>query len=117
VRAYAGSLQLLDDGAKLFTSIPAFLAAMALDGHAGDEAATPASPLHVPTAPSVAALTGGAQAVYEATSSRPAHLDSIAVAAGQTAQVAMAALLTLALENVVVEGPPGFFRRTKACNR
>jgi predicted Rossmann fold nucleotide-binding protein DprA/Smf involved in DNA uptake len=87
---------------------------MALDDHSSDEAA-PLS-LSAPV-PGPAGLTGDARAVYEATSSRPAHLDSIAIGAGQTAQVAMATLLTLALENVVVEGPPGFFRRTKASNR
>jgi DNA processing protein len=111
--AFAGSLRLLTDGATPLTSIPAFLAAVALDDHSSDEAA-PASPS--PPFPRAAGLTGDARAVYEATSSRPSHLDSIAMAAGQTAQVATATLLTLALENVVVEGPPGFFRRTKACN-
>jgi DNA processing protein len=111
--AFAGSLQLLAEGATPFTSIPAFLAAMALDDHSSDEATPPSSSPMVPGTPG---LTAGARAVYEATSSRPAHLDSIAMAAGQTAQVATATLLTLALENVVVEGPPGFFRRTKACN-
>ncbi len=123
-KAFAGSLQLLAEGAIPFTSIPAFLAAMALDDHSSDEAA-PASPspavtlvggVPAPPMPTTCSLTGGARAVYEATSSRPSHLDSIAMAAGQTAQVATATLLTLALENVVVEGPPGFFRRTKACN-
>ena len=111
--AFTGSLELLAKGATPFTSIPAFLAAMALDDHSTEEAATPSLS---PTVPSARALTGDARAIYEATSSRPAHLDSIAMAAGQTAQVATATLLTLALENVVVEGPPGFFRRTKACN-
>lgn len=115
-KAFAGSLQLLADGATPFTSIPAFLAAMALDDHSSDEAATPSFPAAARMAPTAAGLTGDARAVYEATSSRPAHLDSIAMASGQTAQVATATLLTLALENVVVEGPPGFFRRTKACN-
>jgi hypothetical protein len=42
---------------------------------------------------------------------RPLHLDEIAARASSSAQSASAALLTLALENVVVEGPPGFFRR------
>jgi DNA processing protein len=112
--AFAGSLQLLAEGATPFPSIPAFLAAMALDDHSSDEAATLSLSAQVP---GPAGLTGDARAVYEATSSRPAHLDSIAIGAGQTAQVVMATLLTLALENVVVEGPPGFFRRTKASNR
>jgi DNA processing protein len=41
----------------------------------------------------------------------PLHLDEIAARAHLSPQAAAAALLTLALENVVVEGPPGFFRR------
>ncbi|MGH7437669.1 MAG: DNA-processing protein DprA [Polyangiaceae bacterium] len=100
---FAGSLQLLAEGARPLTSIRKFLAALGLD----DQPDQPEEP---------ASLTGEARDVYEATSTKPAHMDAIATAAGQTAQVAMAALLTLALENVVVEGPPGFFRRTKGCN-
>jgi DNA processing protein len=114
---FAGSLELLAAGARPLISIPPFLAAIGLHDHPSDEVATPSLPLpSIPGAVQCTGLTGEAQAVYEATSTRPAHLDAIATAAGQTAQVAMAALLTLALENVVVEGPPGFFRRTKACN-
>jgi len=44
----------------------------------------------------------------------PLHLDEIAARAHLSPQAATAALLTLALENVVVEGPPGFFRRRDA---
>lgn len=44
----------------------------------------------------------------------PLHLDEVAVRAHLSPQAAAAALLTLALENVVVEGPPGFFRRRDA---
>jgi DNA processing protein len=44
----------------------------------------------------------------------PLHLDEIATRAHLSPQAAAAALLTLALENVVVEGPPGFFRRRDA---
>ena len=56
-------------------------------------------------------------AVLRATSAVPLHLDEIAAQAHASAQVASAALLTLALENVVVEGPPGFFRRPDASKR
>jgi hypothetical protein len=38
-------------------------------------------------------------------------MDAIVTLGGESAQAVAAALLTLALENVVVEGPPGFFRR------
>ncbi len=50
-------------------------------------------------------------------SSSPCHLDEIAFRAHITAHEATAALLTLALEAVVVEGPPGFFRRSEGSNR
>jgi len=46
----------------------------------------------------------------------PLHPDAIASLAGETGQATAAALLTLALEDVVVEGPPGFFRRRKPSN-
>ena len=52
-----------------------------------------------------------------ATSTDPCHADAIAASAGMSPQATTAALLTLALENVVVEGPPGFFRRREAHNR
>ncbi len=41
----------------------------------------------------------------------PQHVDEIAHSAGLRAGQAASLLLTLALENVVVEGPSGFFRR------
>jgi DNA processing protein len=49
-------------------------------------------------------------AVLRATSSVPLHADAIATRTGLPAAVVTATLLTLALENVLVEGPPGFFR-------
>jgi DNA processing protein len=52
-----------------------------------------------------------------AISTEPRHADAIAASAGMSPQATTAALLTLALENVVVEGPPGFFRRQEAHNR
>jgi DNA processing protein len=55
--------------------------------------------------------------VLAATSTDPCHADAIAASAGMSPQATTAALLTLALENVVVEGPPGFFRRREAHNR
>ena len=51
--------------------------------------------------------------VFESLSTAPLHLDTIAGKAHLPAQATSAALLTLALENVVVEGPPGFFRRRR----
>jgi DNA processing protein len=56
-------------------------------------------------------LSPSEDAVFRAVSTMPLHLDTIAARAGAPPQVAGVALLTLALENVVVEGPPGFYRR------
>lgn len=90
---FEGSLRLLDQGARPLTSVATLLSSLAL---------TKASPRtsHLEDC-----------AVLRATSSAPLHLDEIASRSGSSAQAASAALLTLALENVVVEGPPGFFRR------
>jgi DNA processing protein len=63
-----------------------------------------------PPEPSLS-LSPSDTAVLRATSSTPLHVDEIVSRAGVTAEVAAVALLTLALENVVVEGPPGFYRR------
>jgi len=49
--------------------------------------------------------------ILDVLSNVPLHLDRISTLARSSAQATAAALLTLALENVVVEGPPGFFRR------
>jgi DNA processing protein len=52
--------------------------------------------------------------VLAAVLSTPEHVDSIAFRAGLTAELVATSLLTLSLKNVVVEGPPGFFRRAFA---
>jgi DNA processing protein len=52
--------------------------------------------------------------VLSATSADARHLDFIVEHAHLPAQAVSSALLTLALENVVVEGPPGFFRQAPA---
>jgi DNA processing protein len=54
--------------------------------------------------------------VLRATSEKARHLDEIAILAHITVHAATAALLTLALQAVVVEGPPGFYRRTARPN-
>jgi predicted Rossmann fold nucleotide-binding protein DprA/Smf involved in DNA uptake len=99
---FAGSLTLLEGGARPLTSLGALLRSLGLDGL--DEC-RPAPPVrHSPDA--LAALA--------ATSTVPLHQDMIAAKAGLDASAVGVALLTLALENVVVEDPPGFFRRTTA---
>lgn len=57
-------------------------------------------------------LTAEQKAVAEAADGTPRHGDEIGRIAGLCPQVTATALLTLALEDVVVEGPGGFFRRT-----
>jgi len=54
--------------------------------------------------------------VLRALSTAPLHLDVIVARGGQGASATSAALLTLALEDVVVEGRPGFFRRRDSHN-
>ena len=96
--AYCGSRMLLDRGARPLLFVEAFLASLGLAA-----TARPPEPVR-PLEPSeVAALQG--------ISTVPLHLDEIATRAHLPAHSAAAALLTLTLENVVVEGPPGFFRR------
>jgi DNA processing protein len=100
---FAGSRQLLAEGARPLTAISEFLGAMALAPEQADEPG--------PHDDDALDLPPEALAVLSAMPATASHVDSIAAASGQTAQAASAALLTLALENVVVEGPPGFFRR------
>jgi DNA processing protein len=97
---FAGSRKLLDEGVRPLTSVDAFLRTLHLtDDGTGSKPpdATPLDPIQ--------------SAVLRAVSSSPLHLDEIAVRAHVAVQAAAAALLTLALEAVVVEGPQGFFRR------
>jgi DNA processing protein len=57
------------------------------------------------------ALSAEEKSVLEATSHTPRHADEIGSRTGLPARTLSTLLLTLALENVVVEGPDGFFRR------
>ncbi|MEO7111408.1 MAG: DNA-processing protein DprA, partial [Polyangiaceae bacterium] len=50
-------------------------------------------------------------ALLEAATERPEHLDELCDLAGLSPCSAATALLTLALEHVLVEGPPGYYRR------
>jgi DNA processing protein len=94
---FAGSRQLLDQGVRPLTSIDAFLQTLSLHQNSAARDVLPLTPIQ--------------SAVLHATSGAPLHLDDIAAGAHVAIQAAAAALLTLALEAVVVEGPPGFFRR------
>lgn len=51
------------------------------------------------------------RALFAACTAQPQHTDKIAENAGVCVAIALTRLLTLALENVLVEGPDGFYRR------
>jgi DNA processing protein len=107
---FEGSRQLIEAGARPLLSIDAFYRGLGLVGSPVEPTGT------ITTAPGSPAgttdgLSGVAAAVWSALSSSAAHADDIAVRARLTAQATAATLLTLALEDVVVEGPAGFFRR------
>jgi DNA processing protein len=103
---FHGSRLLLDrGGGRPLLFVDAFLAS--LGGSPTPLEGTRATP---PVRP----LNQSEAAALEATSTAPLHLDEIASRAALSAQAAAAALLTLSLENVVVEGPPGFFARRDA---
>jgi DNA processing protein len=86
------------------TSIERFVAAMGLP-------ALPGAPL----AARARSLSGSEAAVFDATSTVPLHLDEIASRSHCPPGTVSAVLLTLALEDVVVEDPPGYFRRRDDC--
>jgi DNA processing protein len=111
---FTGSCDLLDKGARPLTSIPRFLDTVggrrARQLRLDDlEAAIEPQPetMRLPKSP----LDAQQRALFEATSTDPRHLDEIAARARVCTAAAATGLLTLALENVVVEGPDGFFRR------
>jgi predicted Rossmann fold nucleotide-binding protein DprA/Smf involved in DNA uptake len=97
---FAGSRQLLAQGARPLSSIELLLASLRL-----------APPVALPDSDPSYSLSPHESKVLGAISHVPLHLDAIATRSRQSVQATAAALLTLALENVVVESPPGFFRR------
>lgn len=116
--SFAGSRQLLDEGATALTSVAPLLASLAL-GPADGVGAVVTGEGTRRTDPNGRASAGVRldqylpenTTVWTVLSNTPLHLDRIASLANCSAQATAAALLTLALENVVVESPPGFFRR------
>jgi DNA processing protein len=104
-KGFEGSLRLLDQGARPLTSVGAFLAAAGLKPEKSGGPELPRQKQEL------LAISPNEHRILQAISTAPLHLDAIADRAGAEAQAVAAALLTLALENVVVEGPPGFFRR------
>jgi DNA processing protein len=107
MRDFGGSRQLLREGALPLQSRRKLLRALGL--------APPSGALHAPPSPprtpALPQLSPVESTVLAAMSTVPLHLDAVTIRSHLSAQETAAALLTLALENVVVEGPPGFFRR------
>ena len=102
---FEGSRRLLDEGTRPLTNLETFLRTLGLGTGFAE-----------PNPAVTSALSPIECAVLEAMSSAPRHVDDLALATHVTIQAASAALLTLALEAVVVEGPPGFFRRRDSYN-
>jgi DNA processing protein len=97
---FEGSRLELERGARPLTSIKKLLTDLGLS-----ETAPPPRP-----APSMP-LTKDERAVLGCLTTTPKHLDEIVVESRLSTQAASTALLTLALEDVVVESPQGLFRR------
>ncbi len=91
-------------GARPLTSIDALLSSVGLQGRRRRRS-------ELPPGGTSRALSTEERAVFQATSATPRHADEIGSRAGLPARTLARLLLTLALENVVVEGPDGFFRR------
>jgi DNA processing protein len=106
---FAGSLKLIEEGASVLTSVEPLLRSLPIAG-----AASIQPPLHTAADGSTYALSVCESAVLDTISQKSLHIDGIVARVSQSAQAVTAALLTLALENVVVEGPPGLFRRRRA---
>lgn len=108
-RGFEGSLGELERGARPLVSIPKFLKAEELSPKSSlsfnFDAASPT--------PTVEALRweGVHGEVLKVLGREPKHRDELAEAANLTATQVTTALLTLTLENVVEEGPLGFFSR------
>lgn len=112
---FAGSRQLLAEGVPPLTGADVLLRTLELPG--STEWLPPAKLGDLgprrPARPQVADREDPIESeILHGMSSAPLHLDEIALRAHVAVQSAAVALLTLALEAVVVEGPPGFFRRS-----
>jgi DNA processing protein len=109
---FEGTHELMQEGsALLLTSTRRFLQSIGASAGAGAGESASKTPSVALSTRTLSADESAAFAALACTGPRPLHLDEIATRAALCAQTARAVLLTLALENVVVEGPPGFFRR------
>jgi DNA processing protein len=109
-KGFEGSRELMHArDVRLLTSTRLFLRSLGISSASGSAAPDPPRRLPLKRTPSA-----DESAVIEALAHGgrdPLHLDEITALAALSPQTARAVLLTLALENVVVEGPPGCFRR------
>jgi DNA processing protein len=105
---FGGSRQLLRQGARPLVSSRKLLLSLGLS-----PAPTSAAEMSGATVSKSLgrSLSEAESTVFRSLSTRPLHLDAVSTKSHLSAQETAAALLTLALENVVVEDPPGFFRR------
>jgi len=126
---FRGSRRLLEEGAHALTSIQVLLDSLHLQRNASLRGSERASEQRIGMS---ADRTDGIDPeanpepdlgpqrsieemmVFRATSAVPLHVDEIASRTGLSMSTVAPSLLTLALENVVVEGPAGFFRRHKS---
>lgn len=100
--AFHGSRLLLQQGARPLLFVEALVASLGVTR----SPTPPPSPV-----PPARALNAHETEVLRHTSTDALHVDQIASRTGLTTHAVAVALLTLSLENVVVEGPSGFFRR------
>lgn len=115
---FTGCRSAIDEGAFVFTSTARFMAALGLPAR---QAPLPFSPAPVTSGrnvmgrsppPSIVRVGDDiGTALVAAATAEPQHVDKIAEKAGVCVSAALTRLLTLALENVLVEGPEGFYRR------
>jgi DNA processing protein len=105
MRNFSGSLKLLASGACVLTSVDPLLGSLGISRAGSIASNGSASPENSGT------FSSSESSVLQVISNTALHVDAISAKANQPAQAVAAALLTLALENVVVEGPPGYFRR------
>lgn len=123
---FAGSMHELELGARVLNRLGPFFATIGLrpptkdqaeqkvgDGRRVEERSLDRSAAARPllTPPSFEGWTEDEKSIFSSLSGSPTHSDLIADDAHLSAARTSTALLTLALKNVVVEGPDGFFRR------
>jgi DNA processing protein len=107
---FVGCRGAIDGGARVLTSIAGFLRALDLDTE------QLGLPLDSPPPRSVREVRisdPAGKAVWSVCTTTPRHIDEIAADARVCMSTAATQLLTLALENVLVEGPEGFYRRAE----